>query len=142
MARGALGVDHVAQRVRLDGAHHRLARRQRLRLCIHDRLELDVARVRLAHDVLGDLLLQQPDAARVDALERHGRRRQPVPQAGEVAGHGSGCEDANGRGDDGAVSVSLLPMFKSSERTHFRGVELVSEVSRAQQHALIPATRP
>nr|GFD59646.1 hypothetical protein [Tanacetum cinerariifolium] len=68
VAGGGLGVDDVAQGEGLDGADRGLAGGQRLCLCVDDRLQAHVARVRLAHDVLGDLLLQQAAAARLDAL--------------------------------------------------------------------------
>lgn len=95
VARSTLGVDDVAQRVRLNGADHGPARGQGLRLGVDDRLELDVARVRLAHDILGDSPLEQAYAAGFDALEGHGGRGQAVPQTSKITRHGSGaCECA------------------------------------------------
>lgn len=88
VAGGGAGVDDVAQGEGLDGADGGAAGGQRLRPGVDDRLQLDLARVGLAHDVLGHAPLEQVGAASLEALERHGRGRQAVPQAGEVAGHG------------------------------------------------------
>lgn len=107
MLGGALRVDHIAQGVGLDGADGGLRSSQGLRLGVDDRLQLEVARVRLAHDILADALLEQAHLRGLDALERNGRGRQAVPQAGNVARHGSAMPMGDG-GTAGGGAVGRL----------------------------------
>lgn len=88
-----LGIHEVSQRVRLQGRGHMLCGWLRPRLGIQDRLQLDMARIRLAHHVRSDSLLEERLQVRpvgIEAGEVNWRRRRPVAESCERARHGRG----------------------------------------------------